>query len=55
MDTAVVCPTCSGEGSAPGTHPETCEVCASQRRDATLLCVVETPGDLPSELESLSL
>ena len=27
MDTAVVCPTCSGEGTAPGTHPETCDVC----------------------------
>jgi molecular chaperone DnaJ len=27
VDTAVVCPTCSGEGTAPGTHPETCDVC----------------------------
>ncbi len=27
VDTAVVCPTCSGEGTAPGTHPVTCEVC----------------------------
>jgi molecular chaperone DnaJ len=27
VDTAVVCPTCSGEGSAPGSHPATCEVC----------------------------
>jgi molecular chaperone DnaJ len=27
IDTAVVCPTCSGEGSAPGTHPVTCDVC----------------------------
>src|SRR5260221_2835131 len=27
VDTAVVCPTCSGEGSAPGSHPTTCEVC----------------------------
>src|SRR5215831_13163532 len=27
VDTAVVCPTGSGEGSAPGTHPTTCEVC----------------------------
>jgi molecular chaperone DnaJ len=27
VDTAVVCPTCSGEGSAPGTHPTTCENC----------------------------
>ncbi len=27
VDTAVVCPTCSGEGTAPGTHPVTCDVC----------------------------
>ena len=27
VDTAVVCPTCSGEGTAPGTHAETCDVC----------------------------
>jgi molecular chaperone DnaJ len=27
VDTAVVCPTCSGEGSAPGTHPTTCDIC----------------------------
>jgi molecular chaperone DnaJ len=27
IDTAVVCPTCSGEGTAPGTHPTTCDVC----------------------------
>jgi len=27
VDTAVVCPTCTGEGTAPGTHPTTCEVC----------------------------
>jgi molecular chaperone DnaJ len=27
VDTAVVCPTCSGEGTAPGTHPDTCDVC----------------------------
>ena len=30
VDTAVVCPTCSGEGTAPGTHPATCEVCAGR-------------------------
>ena len=30
MDTAVVCPTCSGEGTAPGTHPETCDVCGGR-------------------------
>ena len=27
VETAVVCPTCSGEGTAPGSHPTTCEVC----------------------------
>jgi molecular chaperone DnaJ len=30
IDTAVVCPTCSGEGTAPGTHPETCDVCGGR-------------------------
>jgi recombination protein RecR len=28
------------------TEAETCGVCSSTRRDATLLCVVESPGDL---------
>jgi molecular chaperone DnaJ len=27
LDTAVVCPVCTGEGSAPGTHPSTCPTC----------------------------
>jgi molecular chaperone DnaJ len=27
VDTAVLCHTCEGEGSAPGTHPETCKQC----------------------------
>jgi molecular chaperone DnaJ len=27
VDTAVVCTTCQGEGTAPGTHPITCETC----------------------------
>jgi len=30
VDTAVVCPTCSGEGTAPGTHPAMCDVCAGR-------------------------
>jgi molecular chaperone DnaJ len=30
VDTAVVCPTCSGQGTAPGTHPETCDVCGGR-------------------------
>ena len=28
------------------TEAETCSLCASQRRDDSLLCVVESPGDL---------
>ncbi|HET7730205.1 MAG TPA: recombination mediator RecR [Usitatibacter sp.] len=28
------------------TESEVCSLCASPRRDASLLCVVETPGDL---------
>jgi len=27
VDTAVVCSTCHGEGTAPGTHAQTCETC----------------------------
>lgn len=27
LDTAVVCGTCTGEGTAAGTHPQTCETC----------------------------
>jgi molecular chaperone DnaJ len=27
IETAVVCATCSGAGTAPGTHPDTCDVC----------------------------
>ncbi|HQV90945.1 MAG TPA: molecular chaperone DnaJ [Phycicoccus sp.] len=27
IDTAVGCPTCHGEGTAPGTSPRTCDVC----------------------------
>ncbi|MCW2714677.1 MAG: Chaperone DnaJ, partial [Frankiales bacterium] len=27
VETAVVCSTCTGEGSAPGTHPTTCDTC----------------------------
>ena len=28
------------------TESEICEICSSQKRDKSLLCVVETPGDL---------
>jgi molecular chaperone DnaJ len=27
VDTAVVCPTCTGGGTAAGTHPDTCDMC----------------------------
>ena len=27
VDTAVLCTTCQGEGTAPGTHPVPCETC----------------------------
>lgn len=27
LDTAVVCPVCTGEGTAPGTHPSVCDTC----------------------------
>lgn len=30
VETAVVCPTCSGEGTAPGSHPVTCENCSGR-------------------------
>jgi molecular chaperone DnaJ len=30
VDTAVLCTTCSGAGTAAGTHPQTCEVCGGR-------------------------
>src|SRR4051812_15363359 len=30
VDTAVLCTTCSGAGTAPGTHPATCSTCAGR-------------------------
>jgi molecular chaperone DnaJ len=30
VDTAVLCTTCSGGGTAPGTHPATCTTCAGR-------------------------
>ena len=30
IDTAVVCTTCNGGGTAPGTHPETCGTCGGR-------------------------
>ena len=45
VDTAVVCPTCSGEGTAPGTHPETCDVCGGRGEVSHVAPVVPRPGD----------
>ena len=36
------------------TEEETCSLCRSPRRDATLLCVVETPADLAMVEQTLS-
>jgi molecular chaperone DnaJ len=30
VDTAVVCTTCTGAGTAPGTHPATCDMCGGR-------------------------
>jgi molecular chaperone DnaJ len=30
VDTAVVCDACAGAGTAPGTHPATCQTCAGR-------------------------
>src|SRR3954467_12862090 len=30
VDTAVLCTTCSGAGTAPGTHPTTCATCSGR-------------------------
>ena len=30
LDTAIVCSTCSGAGTAAGTHPETCQTCGGR-------------------------
>ena len=30
VDTAVVCTTCAGAGTAPGTHPATCDTCGGR-------------------------
>jgi molecular chaperone DnaJ len=30
IDTAVRCATCAGAGTAPGTHPETCQTCSGR-------------------------
>ena len=30
VDTAVLCNTCTGAGTAPGTHPATCDTCGGR-------------------------
>ena len=30
LDTAIRCATCAGAGTAPGTHPETCQTCSGR-------------------------
>jgi molecular chaperone DnaJ len=30
LDTAVLCSVCQGEGTAPGTHPQTCKTCSGR-------------------------
>src|SRR3954453_9400803 len=30
LDTAIICTTCRGAGTAPGTHPETCQTCGGR-------------------------
>ena len=40
VDTAVVCTTCDGEGTAPGTHPVPCETCRGHRRGGPRAAVV---------------
>ena len=36
VDTAVLCNSCGGEGTAPGTSPATCEICAGQGQVQTV-------------------
>ena len=45
IDTAVVCGTCTGEGTAPGTHPQVCDTCRGARRGAAGAAQLPRPGD----------
>lgn len=52
LNTAVTCKSCEGEGTAPGTHPETCETCHGQgfmqRRVQSILGTVMQQVECPS-------
>jgi molecular chaperone DnaJ len=52
VDTAVICTTCSGAGTAAGTHPATCDVCGGrgevQSVQRTFLGQVCRPGHAPT-------
>lgn len=52
VDTAVKCDHCQGEGTAEGTHPETCETCRGQgyiqRQIQSILGTVVQPVECPS-------
>lgn len=52
VDTAVTCSHCEGEGTAEGTHPETCDTCHGQgymqRQVQSILGTVVQPVECPS-------
>lgn len=52
VDTAVTCERCEGEGTAEGTHPETCTTCHGQgymqRQVQSILGTVVQPVECPS-------
>ncbi|GAA4793468.1 molecular chaperone DnaJ [Rothia endophytica] len=52
VDTAVTCGRCEGEGTAEGTHPETCSTCHGQgymqRQVQSILGTVVQPVECPS-------
>ena len=51
VDSAVVCPTCDGDGCAPGTHPKTCTMChgtgVTQQQVRSLLGTMVTESPCP--------
>ena len=53
VDTAVVCPTCAGEGTAPGTHAVECDDLPRPRRGAAGAALLPRPGhDLAARARS---
>lgn len=52
VDTAVTCSHCEGQGTAEGTHPETCDTCHGQgymqRQVQSILGTVVQPVECPS-------